>query len=260
MRVLCIGDVVGSPGRRAVASLLPGLVAERAIDLVVANGENAAGGNGLTHETARDLFAAGVHVLTGGNHTWRFKEVVQLLERDARVLRPANFPEGAPGAGFAVRTAASGAKVGVINLQGRIYMDPLPSPFVVVDELIERVQAETKVILIDFHAEATSEKRALGWHVDGRASALFGTHTHVPTADEEILPGGTAYITDLGMTGPYDSVIGMKKELVLKRFRTMRPTSFAVAKRDVRLCGAIFEIDEQTGHARSVERLRLPLE
>jgi hypothetical protein len=257
MRVLCIGDVVGGVGRRAVAALLPGLVEQRAVDLVIANAENAAGGMGLTCDTADDLLAAGADVLTGGNHLWKFKEIAPRLDSDARLLRPLNYPEGAPGRGYTIRESRSGVPVGVINAQGQAFMEPVGCPFRAVEAALHDLADRARVIVVDFHAEATSEKRALGWFLDGRVSAVVGTHTHVPTADEEVLPGGTGYITDLGMTGPYDSVIGSAKKPIIKRFLTMRPQPFNVAKHDVRLCGALLDIDEDTGRARGVERIRL---
>lgn len=260
MKLLCIGDVVGAPGRKAVRELLPELRREFDIDVVIVNAENAAGGSGLTVETADDLLQQPVDMLTGGNHTWRYREVLGLLDRDPRILRPLNYPEGTPGRGFGFCESRAGIKVGVINLQGRVFMDPLPSPFEAADRAVDELKAVgCQVIVVDVHAEATSEKRALGWYLDGRVSVVYGTHTHVATADEEILPGGTGYLTDLGMTGPYDSVIGVKKEQILERFLTMRPTSFGVAKHDVRLCGIVVEVDETTGRARHIERVRRPL-
>ncbi|MCC6747514.1 MAG: TIGR00282 family metallophosphoesterase [Deltaproteobacteria bacterium] len=256
MRILCVGDIFGQPGRDAVRTLVPQLIERERLDLVIANAENSAGGAGVTLETARDLLSMPIGLFTGGNHTWRHKEFYPLLDKEPRFLRPHNFPEGTPGRGVGLCETSSGVKVGVLNLQGRVFMDPLPSPFETALEAIEELRRETRIILVDIHAEATSEKRALAWHLDGKVSALFGTHTHVQTADEEILPGGTGYLTDLGMTGPYDSVIGMKKELVLRRFLTLRPTSFEVAKHDVRLCGAIFEIDPETGRTTGITRVR----
>jgi 2',3'-cyclic-nucleotide 2'-phosphodiesterase len=256
MRVLCIGDVVAGAGRRAVRALLPGLVAEHAIDLVVANAENAAGGIGLTPIAARDLLDAGVHVLTGGNHTFRYAEALPLIEGEPRVLRPLNYPEGTPGRGAGVFETRAGEKVGIVNLLGRLFLEPVPCPFRAARAAAEELARETPVILVDFHAEATSEKRALGFFLDGKVSAVFGTHTHVPTADEEILPEGTGYITDLGMTGPYRSVIGMRIDTTLRRFLTLRHESYKKARDDVRLAGALFDIDPGTGRARSVLRIR----
>jgi 2',3'-cyclic-nucleotide 2'-phosphodiesterase len=260
MRVLCVGDVFGKVGRKAIAALLPGLIDRHALDLVVVNGENAAGGVGLTVETTRDLLAQPVDVLTSGNHIWKHKEILSLLDKEPRLLRPMNYPAGTPGRGSGVFETAGGVPVGVVDLEGRVFMEPLLSPFDVADQAIAELSRETRIILVEIHAEATSEKRALGWHLAGRASAVFGTHTHVPTADEEVLEGGTGYITDLGMTGPYDSVIGMRKEEVLHRFRAQRPAPFVAAVGDVRLCGAIFDIDPETGRCTAVERVceRMP--
>lgn len=260
MKILCIGDIVGAPGRQAVSKLLPGLIADAAIDLVIANAENAAGGMGVTVDTVRELLELPIAILTGGNHTWRFKEALKLLQNEERLLRPYNYPAGTPGRGYGIVEGPGGVKVGVLNLQGCIYMDPLPCPFSAAEEAVAALrEAGCRVIVVDMHAEATSEKRALGWHLDGKVSLVFGTHTHVATADEEILPGGTAYITDIGMTGPYDSVIGMKKGPVLERFLTMRPTAFSVARDDVRLCGVVTEIDPESGRARAIERVRIAL-
>lgn len=259
IRLLCVGDVFGKPGREAVAALVPELIERHSIDAVIVNAENAAGGVGLTSETAAELLGLPVGMLTGGNHIWRHKEVISLLERDPRVLRPQNLPPGTPGRGFGIFQTTHGVKVGVINLLGRIFMDPVLCPFRAADDAVAELRQQTPIIVVDMHAEATSEKRALGWYLAGRVSAVFGTHTHVPTADEEILPGGTAYVTDIGMTGPYDSVIGMRKDLVIERFVSMRPTSFAAAKHDVRLCGAIFDIDPETGQAQSVQRVQQQL-
>jgi metallophosphoesterase (TIGR00282 family) len=258
LKILCIGDVVGKPGRRAVLSLLPGLLERHGAELVIANGENAAGGVGLTRETAGELLAHGVDLLTGGNHIWKYKELLPLLESEARVLRPLNYPE-APGRGHGIFTARGGQRVGVVNVVGRTFMDPVPCPFAACERAVEAIRRETDLVLVEVHAEATSEKRALGWMLDGHASAVYGTHTHVATADEEIFPGGTGYITDIGMTGPHASVIGMRKEEMIARFRSLRPAPFVVAKGDVRLCGVVFEIDEEDGKTRAIERIRAPL-
>ncbi|MCA9671868.1 MAG: TIGR00282 family metallophosphoesterase [Myxococcales bacterium] len=254
MRVLCIGDIFGKPGRDIVKRRLPELVEREALDLVIANGENAAGGVGITSDLAKELLATDIAMITGGNHSWRHREVLPYYDKEPRLLRPLNFPD-APGHGYGLCETRGGVKVGVINVMGRVYMEPLPSPFAAVDGAIEALSGETKIIIVDLHAEATSEKRAMGWYLDGRVSALFGTHTHVPTADEEILPAGTGYITDIGMTGPYNSVIGMKKEPVLERFLTLRPSAFAVGKGDVRLCGVIFDIDPESGKTVAIERV-----
>ena len=259
MKALCIGDVVGGVGRRALTATLPALRQEHSLDLVVVNSENAAGGIGLTPATARDLLDAGADVLIGGNHLWKYKELLPYLDQEPRLLRPLNYPEPAPGRGAALFDLPSGHKVGVINLQGQTFMEPVGCAFRQGLAAVEELRRSTPLILVDMHAEATSEKRALGWHLDGLVSAIFGTHTHVPTADEEVLPGGTGYITDLGMTGPYRSIIGMRTGPVLKRFTTMRPTNWSTAKEDVRVCGAVFDIDEETGKCRAVERVRVDI-
>jgi 2',3'-cyclic-nucleotide 2'-phosphodiesterase len=256
MRLLCIGDVVGGPGRRILQARLAELVRDNDVDLVVANGENLAGGVGVTAATAEELFAAGVGVITGGNHTWKHKEAHGALDRDARLLRPYNYPAGAPGRGLTVVETRRGP-VAVLNLIGRIFMDPVDCPFAAADRAFEELGARARVVAVDMHCEATSEKRAMGWHLCGRATVVYGTHTHVPTADEEVLPGGTAYVTDLGMTGPYDSVIGTKKELVLRRFRSMRPVAFDTAKGDLQLRGVVVDVDESTGRASGVRRLKV---
>lgn len=254
MNLLFIGDVVGRPGRRAVTQWLPALRRELEADLVVANGENSAGGFGITPQTFNELIAAGVDVVTGGNHIWHTREALALLDAEPRILRPANYPAGAPGRGAGV-FAAGGARVGVLNLEGRVFMEPLLSPFECAREAVERLRAETRVILVDMHAEATSEKAALAWHLDGRVSAVVGTHTHVQTADERILPGGTAFITDAGMTGPRDSIIGMSRETVLQRFLTALPVRFEVAAGPVQLNGAFVQVDADTGRALAIRRV-----
>jgi len=266
VKILFIGDVVGKPGRRMVAAMLPGLRRELGADLVIANGENSAGGFGITRETFEDLVGAGVDVVTGGNHTWQAREVSGLLDAEPRLLRPANYPPGTPGRGGAVfrtggnRPGAAAVGVAVLNLEGRVFMQPLLSPFEVGREEIARLRDEAAVIVVDFHAEATSEKIALGWHLDGRASAVVGTHTHVQTADERVLPGGTAFITDVGMTGPRDSIIGMGREEVLQRFLTLLPARFEVAGGPTQLNAVLIDVDEHTGRARGIERVRRVLE
>jgi len=258
MRLLCIGDVVGGAGRRVVSSLLPRLVREHGVDLVVANGENLAGGVGVTAATAEEMFAAGVGVVTGGNHTWKHKEALAALDREPRLVRPYNYPAGAPGRGLTVVETPRGP-VAVLNLIGRVFMDPVDCPFVAADRALDELGTRAKVVVVDMHCEATSEKRAMGWHLAGRASVVYGTHTHVPTADEEVLAGGTAYVTDLGMTGPYDSVIGTRKEQVLQRFLSMRPVGFDTAKGDLQLRALLVDVDEVTGRASGAERLKVPL-
>jgi hypothetical protein len=253
--LLFIGDIVGKPGRHALSRELDRLVDRHRVDLVIANGENAAGGFGITEETARDLFACGIHLLTSGNHVWDKKDSIGYIDREERLLRPANYPAGAPGRGSTVLATAGGIKVGVLNLEGRVFMHTLECPFRVADRELETLRRETPIIFVDFHAEATSEKIALGWYLDGRASAVIGTHTHVQTADERVLPGGTAYLTDAGMTGAFESVIGVRREEVLHRFLTQLPTKFEVAKKDVRLHGAVIQVDETTGKALGIERI-----
>ncbi len=257
VKLLFIGDIIGKPGRQALSRELHRLVDRHNVDLVIANGENAAGGFGLTEETARDLFKQGVHLLTSGNHIWDKKEQVPLIMADPRIIRPANYPAGALGNGSAVLTTPGGIKVGVLNLEGRVYMKSLECPFRVADREIERLKQETAIIFVDFHAEATSEKAALGWYLDGRVSAVVGTHTHVQTADECILTQGTAFMTDAGMTGAFDSVIGMGKEETINRFLTQLPTKFEVAKKDIRLNGVVIGVDESSGKALSIERINI---
>jgi len=242
MNILFIGDIVGAPGRRALEEILPRVVDRQFIDLVVANGENASGGLGITPQVADQLLAQGIDVLTSGNHIWKHKEILPYLESTDRLIRPANYPPETPGRGYAMVETAAGEAAAVINLEGRVFMNPLECPFRTVDRVLEAIPKEVKVILVDMHAEATSEKQAMGWHLDGRVSAVLGTHTHVQTADERILPNGSGYISDAGMTGPVDSVIGMKKEIILERFLSQRPQPFKVASQNIQLQGVIFEI------------------
>ncbi len=261
IKILFIGDIVGSPGRAAVKTLVPKIKQKERIDAVVANAENSAGGSGITPRTARDLFQSGCDVLTSGDHVWRRPEVIELLQKDPQILRPANFPDSTPGHGATVITTGCGAKVGVICLLGRVFVEAMvASPFQAVQEQLKALHEQTPTVIVDFHAEATSEKVAMGWFCDGNASAVLGTHTHIQTADERVLPRGTAYITDVGMTGPYDSVIGRNKERILERFLTGMPARFELATGDVQLHGAIVEIDETTGRAMSIKRVqeRLP--
>ena len=257
MNVLFVGDVFGRPGRRAVRALVPRLREERRVDFCIANAENVAGGYGLTRETADQLFDAGVDALTGGNHMWDKRDIREILAEDTRVLRPANYPPDAPGLGSAVFPSAAGISVGLLHLVGRVFMKEVDCPFRLARELLGDLKRQTQVVIVDFHAEATSEKRAMGWYLDGRVSAVVGTHTHVQTADEEILPGGTAYITDVGMTGPFDSVIGVEKEPAVKRFLTQLPARLNPAKGNIRLNAALITIDDQTGTAVSIERIQL---
>lgn len=258
LTVLCVGDVFGEPGRRALAHFLPRLRAELEIDLVVANVENAAAGFGVTPALARGFLDAGVDVMTSGNHVWDRKEVIPYIVKENLLLRPANYPAGVPGVGSVVIKAGV-HQVGVLNLQGRVFLPAIDCPFTRADEEIARLRAESPVIVVDIHAEATSEKQALGWYLDGRASAVVGTHSHVQTADERILPRGTAYVTDLGITGPIDSVIGVEPELAIQRFRTGMPNKFEPARGRSRLQGALIRIEPDTGRAVSIERLQRDL-
>lgn len=258
--VLFIGDIIGRPGRLAVRELLPRLVGQHSPDLVIANGENASGGFGITPETAEDLRKLHIDVITSGNHIWDKKDVYDYIRREGRLLRPANFPQGTPGNGWGVYECASGARIGVVSLMGRVFMDCLECPFRTGAEIIRKIKEETPIVIVDIHAEATSEKMALAWHLDGLASAVLGTHTHVQTSDERVLAGGTAFITDAGMTGPMDSVIGVKKELVLERFLTRMPVRFDVATKGVELQGVVVTIGREDGKAKKIERIKMPLE
>ena len=255
MRILFIGDIFGKPGRTIVKDRLEGLVREHTIDLIIANGENSASGFGITPRLAEELLAAGIEVLTGGNHIWDRKEILEYFPHQPRLLRPANFPPGAPGSGLYMSTAKNGTPYAVLDLQGRTFMTPIDCPFRTAERELAKIPATTKVIFVDMHAEATSEKQAMGWYLDGKVSTVVGTHTHVATADERVLPGGTAYITDVGMTGPHDSVIGMDKAGIIQRFLDGLPARFSVSERDVRMNTVLIDVDESTGHARSIERL-----
>ena len=257
MKVLFLGDIVGKPGRAAVRHFVPVLRERHGLDLCVGNSENSAGGAGITPESADDLLEAGLDLLTGGNHTWSKREILPYLDRDgSRQLRPANYPDGAPGRGHAVVTSPVGRKLGVLNLEGRLFMKPLDCPFRAAERLVAELRQQTPCILVDMHCEATSEKNAMGHFLDGRVSAVLGTHTHVQTADERVLRAGTAYQTDVGMCGPWDSVIGLRKESAIERFLTARHTPFETAQGETVLQGAIVEIDDQTGRARSILRIR----
>jgi 2',3'-cyclic-nucleotide 2'-phosphodiesterase len=255
LKVLFIGDIVGRPGRRAVESLLPGLRRRWEPDLVVANGENAAGGIGLTRPVADELFALGIDVFTSGNHIWDKRDATDLVESCRRILRPANYPSGTPGRGAGVFETAAGRPVGIVNLQGRVFMQEIECPFRAGARLVAELRAETRVVLVDIHAEATSEKVALGWYLAGAATAVLGTHTHVQTADERIVEGFTACISDVGMTGPYESVIGVRKELSIARFLTQLPQRFEVAGGPLMLNGVLIEADEATGAATAIHRI-----
>lgn len=260
MRLLFVGDVVGKPGRKALMSLLSELVDRRRVDYTVVNIENAAGGFGITPEVVAELAELPIDCYTSGNHIWDKKEGLRLLDERDDILRPANYPEGNPGRGLHVGSSAAGIRVATINLEGQIFMKPLPSPFDAADRLLAGLDRDVKVILVDFHAEATSEKQAMGFYLDGRVTAVLGTHTHVPTADARLLPGGTALVTDVGMTGPYESIIGHRPDKGLRRFLLRTPSPLEVAKRDVRLAAALVEVDEETGRASQVESLLVKME
>ncbi len=260
IRVLFVGDIMGGPGRRALEAHLEGLVDRERIDFVIANAENIAGGFGLTAKVLEELDGLPVDVWTSGNHVWDKKEGVPLLDAHPSLLRPANYPDGNPGRGWCVEETAGGVPVAVINLQGQALMAPIDNPFRAADRVLEEIRQRhdgVRVVVVDIHAEATSEKQAMGWYLDGRVTAVLGTHTHVPTADERILPQGTAFQTDVGMTGPYESVIGMRPDKVIERFLLGTPRPFEPAKRDVQLRGAIVDADETTGRALAIRRLRV---
>ena len=257
MKILMVGDVYGEPGRQAIQRLLPKIRQEHGIDLTVVNVENAAGGFCVTAQMAKAFLEQGADVMTSGNHIWDKKEIVEYITRENLLLRPANFPEGTPGVGY-VTVKAGPHRVGVLNLMGRIFMNPIDCPFRKADEIIPVLRRDTPIILVDMHAEATSESIAMGWHLAGRVSAVVGTHRHVQTADERILPGGTAYITDLGLTGPTDGVIGVDRDLIIQRFMQQMPIRFETAKGPAALHGVVITLDPDTGRASSIERLRVP--
>ncbi|MDB6055892.1 MAG: hypothetical protein JWN25_3415 [Verrucomicrobiales bacterium] len=260
IKILFIGDIVGEPGRRAVTSLLPRLKERHGLHFVVANGENSAGGSGITPATAEAIFTAGVDVITSGDHLWDQKEVTHLLREEKRFVRPANYPAGTLGQGFTVVSREGGASIGVLNLQGRTFMAALENPFNMAGGIVEEMRKATKIILVDIHAEATSEKIAMARMLDGKVSAVIGTHTHVQTADEQIFPGGTAFLCDAGFTGPHESVLGREIEPIIERFQKNTPQRFGVAKGNVRLQGCVIEIEPQTGRAVSIIRISEPLE
>ncbi len=260
MRILFIGDIVGAPGRRIVVERLEDIIANEQADLVIANGENSASGFGITPRLTEELLSIGIEVLSGGNHIWDRKEILDFIPREPRLLRPANFPAASPGKGLFRGTSRQGIPYAVLCLQGRIFMASNEDPFSTADRELASLDPETKVILVDIHAEATSEKQAMGWYLDGRVSAVVGTHTHVPTADERILPNGTAYITDVGMTGPHDSVIGMEKGAIIKRFLDGLPARFEVATGDIQMNAVFIEVDSLSGRAVSIARRRYRLE
>lgn len=259
MNILFIGDIVGRPGREAVKKLLAGIKKEFALDFIVANAENASGGSGITLKVAQELFDSGVDTLTSGDHIWKKREIFDFIDKEERILRPINYPEGAPGRGFNLFPTKNGPKIGLINVNGRVFMEALECPFKTSIRAQEILAKDTKIIIVDVHAEATSEKVALGWYLDGKVSAVLGTHTHIQTADEKILPQGTAYISDVGMTGAYDSVIGRRKEDVLSRFITAIPVRFEVASENVQLHGVALDIDDATGKTKSILRVQRKL-
>ena len=258
MKILFIGDIVGKPGRRAVKELLPSLVSGHDVDMVIANCENAASGFGITREVVEELYDSHIDVLTSGNHVWDKKEVMEFIDDYESLIRPANYPAGVPGAGSVLMPTVSGQYVGVLNLAGRILMHPVDCPFTVAKKEIERLKSRTSVIIVDIHAGDIG-KAGTRWYLDGEVSAVLGTHTHVQTADNEVLPNGTAYISDAGMTGPFDSVIGIKKDTIIERFLTQIPNRFDVAKNDVRLQGVVIDIDTQSGRANAIERISVKL-
>lgn len=258
LNILFIGDVVGKPGIDLVETLIKSYFQKYDVDFCIANGENLSEGKGINEELAKRVFGLGVHVITGGNHTWDDWKARKTLSANRNVLRPLNYPRENAGNGYVIYDLGEKGKVGVVNLQGRVYMQPIDDPFRLADFAIAKIQEQTKVVFIDMHAEATAEKMALAWYVDGRASALVGTHTHIPTNDARILPRGTAYITDVGMTGPYDSVIGMKKEIAIRRFLHSTPYKYEMANLDVRLCGVYAQVDTSTGKALKFESIVYP--
>ena len=257
MKILFIGDIVGDPGRKIIARQLPGIVEEHEIDVVLGNGENAAGGFGITPDIAQELFDYGIDVITTGNHVWDKKEILQYIQSEQKLLRPANYPDSVPGRGSVVIETTKYGPLGVLQLMGRVSMPLLDCPFQVADRIIERLRRSVRVIMVDMHAEATSEKMAMGWYLDGKVSAVLGSHTHVQTADARIFPGGTAYLTDMGMTGPVNGIIGMKKEPSLERFLTRMPRRLEVAGGACMLSGAIVKVDCQSGTAMSIKRVQV---
>jgi len=254
LKILFIGDVFGNPGRKAVKEYVPQLKKDLEIDFCIANGENCAAGSGITYIIAQELYKAGVDCITLGNHTWSKKEILTFIDSDDKIVRPANYPGKVPGKGYTI-LKSNGMELAVLNLMGRVYMDSIDCPFLVADRELEEIKAKTKVVFVDMHAEATSEKSALAWYLDGRICCLAGTHTHIQTADERILPFGTALITDVGMTGPYDGIIGVDKELIIERFITRMPQKFEVAKGRVQFCAIYLEVDDKTGKCNKIERI-----
>ncbi len=257
MKLLMIGDIVGRPGRTIVREKLPILKRESGIDFVIANAENAAGGNGITEKIKQELIISGIDFLTMGNHIWDNKDVFNFIEEEQRIIRPANYPVQTPGKGYQLVELENGIVIGILNIAGRVFMNPLDCPFRTADAVLDKMKALTNIIKVDFHAEASSEKVAMGWYLDGRVSLIAGTHTHIQTADERILPNGTAYITDIGMTGPRDSILGIEKELVIKKFLTQLPVRFEVAKGPMQLNSVVVEIDTSSGKAKSIKRVNI---
>jgi metallophosphoesterase (TIGR00282 family) len=255
IKILFIGDIVGKAGRCAIEKLVPALLNTNSIDICIANGENAAGGKGITRKISNQLFSYGIDIITSGNHIWSNKDILSALDTDGRILRPANYPDGVKGIGSTTFKSKKGYIIGIINLMGRIFMKPLDCPFKTAEKEIKKLKNKTTVNIIDFHAEATSEKIALGRYLDGKIAAVVGTHTHIQTADEKILPNGTAYITDVGMTGPHDSIIGAKKDAVFQRFLTQVPVKIEAASEDIQLNGVIIEADYDSGKALSIKRV-----
>jgi 2',3'-cyclic-nucleotide 2'-phosphodiesterase len=255
MNVLLIGDVIGKPGRQLLEMFLPSLIQEHNLDFIIANAENIAHGFGVTPDTADQLYRTGVNILTSGNHIWDKKEILEYISKENRLLRPANYPANVPGKGFAITESRNGHKIGVVNLQGRIFMPPCDDPFAIGMQIVERIRRETPIIFVDMHGEASSEKQAMGWYLDGKVSAVYGTHTHVPTADERVLPAGTAYVTDIGMSGPYDSVIGNDKDQIVQKFLDQMPTRFEVAKENPILQAMLVRVNPENGHATHMERV-----
>ncbi len=256
MRIMMIGDVVGKSGRKAVTALLPTIVKEEKIDFVMANGENAAGGKGINREITREFIQQGIEVITMGNHVWDNKEIFEFIDTEPRLIRPANYPDDCPGRGYNIFSGPAGRRIAVINVSGRVFMASLECPFRTVDYILKQIADSADIILVDFHAEATSEKEALGWYLDGRVTAVMGTHTHVQTADERILPGGTAYITDVGMTGPLNSILGVKSNLIIERFLTQRPNYFEVAGGTAQLDAVMLEVDDSTLRVSNIKRIK----
>lgn len=259
MRLVFIGDIVGNPGRKLLNQVLPELRKEKGIDFCVANGENSSGGNGITYGSATEIFEAGIDVITTGNHVWGKKEALTFIDNERRILRPANYPPDLPGKGSGVYKTANtkGLYIGVLNVMGRVFMEPLDCPFRIAVKEVEYLKSFTNIIIVDMHAEATSEKCALGWYLDGRVSCVIGTHTHIQTSDEKILPEGTGYITDAGMTGPYSGILGIDRHVIIDKFLKHMPIRFEVAKGQVQLNGIIFDVDENTGKTTAIERLSI---